>query len=211
MGAIPAYSCQIEACYIVALYLRKAMAEQSSAPYLLLNFSALLLNFSACHAGAASVALLNLSSTGLYRQEYEKDSCEFGLIAQMDDQPRHWLVETAIKSLARLTHRGAMAADGNTGDGCGLLIKKADSFLRNIAVEAGIALNSLFTSGMVFLNQDAHLAHIARRRLEVAINNEGLERADWRPVPTDPAACGSEALKRHNWPDAKQNRTPPCA
>ncbi|MCP5110569.1 MAG: hypothetical protein GY953_07010, partial [bacterium] len=65
-------------------------------------------------------------SGGLYRPAFEKDSCGFGLIAQMDDRPSHWLVDTAINALGRLTHRGAVAADGKTGDGCGLLLKKPD-------------------------------------------------------------------------------------
>ena len=67
---------------------------------------------------------------GLYSPRFEHDSCGFGLIAQMDDRPSHWLVRTAIDALARLTHRGAIAADGKTGDGCGLLLKKPDGFLR---------------------------------------------------------------------------------
>ena len=49
----------------------------------------------------------------LYRPQFEQDSCGFGLIAQLDDKPSHWLVKTAISSLAQLTHRGAVAADGN--------------------------------------------------------------------------------------------------
>ena len=69
----------------------------------------------------------------LYRPEFERDNCGFGLIAQMDGKPSHWLLETAIGALARLTHRGAVAADGKTGDGCGLLLKKPDSFLRSLA------------------------------------------------------------------------------
>ena len=67
---------------------------------------------------------------GLYRPEFERDNCGFGLIAQMDDQASHWLVKTSIAALARLTHRGAVAADGKSGDGCGLLMKKPDGFLR---------------------------------------------------------------------------------
>jgi glutamate synthase domain-containing protein 1 len=39
-----------------------------------------------------------------------KDSCGFGLIANLDDLPSHWVIETAIEALARLTHRGAVAA-----------------------------------------------------------------------------------------------------
>ncbi|MGH8503037.1 MAG: glutamate synthase large subunit [Gammaproteobacteria bacterium] len=134
-------------------------------------------------------------SSGLYCSEFEKDSCGFGLIAQMDDKPSHWLVETAIKSLTRLTHRGAMAADGMTGDGCGLLMKMPGQFLREIAKDAGILVRSRHASGMVFLSQVPELAAAARGQLESAINNEGLEIAGWRRVPTDPRACGSEALK----------------
>lgn len=63
----------------------------------------------------------------LYSPDFEQDSCGFGLIAQLDDQPSHWLVATAIASLACMTHRGAIAADGKSGDGCGLLFKKPDA------------------------------------------------------------------------------------
>ena len=66
-------------------------------------------------------------SKGLYDPSFEHDSCGFGLIANLDDEASHWVVETAIAALARLTHRGAVAADGKTGDGCGLLIKFPDA------------------------------------------------------------------------------------
>ena len=79
---------------------------------------------------------------GLYRPEFEKDSCGFGLIAHMDDQPSHKLVQTAITALQRMTHRGAVAADGKTGDGCGLLMKKPDTFLRREAERQGIVLSA---------------------------------------------------------------------
>ena len=61
---------------------------------------------------------------GLYSPSFEKDNCGFGLIANMDDVPSHWVIETSINALKRLTHRGAVADDGKTSDGCGLLIKK---------------------------------------------------------------------------------------
>ena len=77
---------------------------------------------------------------GLYRSAYDKDSCGFGLIASLDDSPSHWVLQTAISSLNRLTHRGAVAADGKTGDGCGLLIKTPARFLRAVAAEAGLVL-----------------------------------------------------------------------
>ena len=75
---------------------------------------------------------------GLYSPSFEKDSCGFGLIANMDDKPSHWVIQTSIKALQRLTHRGAIADDGKTSDGCGILIKKPDLFCqRRIRSEQG--------------------------------------------------------------------------
>ena len=132
---------------------------------------------------------------GLYRPEFEKDNCGFGLIAQMDDKPSHWLVETAVKALVRLTHRGAVAADGKTGDGCGLLMKKPDAFLRAVAADNNIELAEQYAAGLVFLNTDDKLADVARQALAGALEQQGLVLAGWREVPTDNAACGEEALK----------------
>src|SRR3974390_658164 len=81
---------------------------------------------------------------GLCRASYEKDSCGFGLIASLDDKASHWVLQTAISSLNRLTHRGAIAADGKTGDGCGLLIKETTAFLRAVAAESGFTLGGQF-------------------------------------------------------------------
>jgi glutamate synthase (NADPH/NADH) large chain len=132
---------------------------------------------------------------GLYRSKYERDSCGFGLIASLDDQASHWVVQTAISSLNRLTHRGAIAADGKTGDGCGLLIKTPTRFLREVAVEAGLILTPRFAAGLVFLDRDADKAGHARRVLTEQIERERLSVAGFRLLPTDPAACGLEALK----------------
>jgi glutamate synthase (NADPH/NADH) large chain len=132
---------------------------------------------------------------GLYREAYERDSCGFGLIASLDDKPSHWLVQTAIASLNRLTHRGAIAEDGKTGDGCGLLLKKPEKFLRAIARDAKIKLSARFASGLVFLNPDAALAEAARTELKAQLEHEGLAVAGWRCMPIAPAACGPEAVK----------------
>ncbi|MCG6934330.1 MAG: glutamate synthase large subunit, partial [Proteobacteria bacterium] len=137
----------------------------------------------------------NIPLTGLYRPDFERDNCGFGLIAQMDGKPSHWLLETAIGALARLTHRGAVAADGKTGDGCGLLLKKPDGFLRTVATELGFALANNYAVGMVFLNPDEKRASSARQTLTAELEQEGLEVAGWRRTPTDSTACGEEALR----------------
>jgi glutamate synthase (NADPH/NADH) large chain len=133
--------------------------------------------------------------TGLYSPRFEKDSCGFGLIAQMDGRSSHWLVDTAIGALERLTHRGAIAADRKSGDGCGLLLGKPDEFLKKAAAEAGYELPSLYAVGSVFLNTDPGLATQAKRRLERELVRDGMRVIGWRQVPTDPTVCGEEALR----------------
>ena len=135
------------------------------------------------------------SNRGLYREAFERDGCGFGLIASLDDKPSHWLVQTAIGSLNRLTHRGAIATDGKTGDGCGLLLKKPEKFLRALAKDAKIKLSTRFASGLVFLHQDEALAEAARTELKTQLERESLVVAGWRVLPTTPEACGPEALK----------------
>src|SRR2546427_11420066 len=116
---------------------------------------------------------------GLYKAAHARDSCGFGLIASRDAQRSHWLVRTAITSLNRLTHRGAIAADGKTGDGCGLLLKRPEGFLRAVAAEAGIELSPRFASGLGFLWHDAQQAGAARLPLAPALTSPGLAVAGW--------------------------------
>jgi len=145
---------------------------------------------------------LSPPSQGLYRPEFEKDSCGFGLIAQMDNRPSHWLVRTSINALARLTHRGAVAADGKSGDGCGLLMRKPDAFLRLAAAGAGIRLGAHYGVGMVFLNRDPALAEAARTALREELEREGLHVGGWRVVPVNPEACGEQS--RQTVPQVEQ-------
>ncbi|MEZ8385242.1 glutamate synthase precursor, partial [Vibrio splendidus] len=98
----------------------------------------------------------------LYDPSLEKDNCGFGLIAQMEGQPSHKLVRTAISALDRMTHRGGIAADGKTGDGCGLLLQKPDSYLRIIAEENNFKLGKQYAVGMIFFSQDPIKAQSAQ-------------------------------------------------
>ena len=135
------------------------------------------------------------SSNGLHDPSFERDSCGFGLIANLDDDASHWVVETAIAALTRLTHRGAVAADGKTGDGCGLLIKFPDAFLRAVGTDLGMQLNDRFAAGTVFLSQDERFAEKVRNGINAEIKGSGLTVAGWREVPVDPEVCGELALR----------------
>ncbi|UNK59054.1 glutamate synthase large subunit [Pseudoxanthomonas daejeonensis] len=141
---------------------------------------------------------------GLYDPNSERDACGFGMIAQLDDQPSRALVDTAIAALSRMTHRGGVAADGLTGDGCGLLIRKPAPFLRALAHEANIALgaNTQFAAGLVFLPHDEAQAAQCRETLESELHRVGVAVKGWRLVPTDESVCGQ--LARDTLPAIQQ-------
>ena len=129
----------------------------------------------------------------LYDPNDERDACGFGMVAQLDDQPSRSLVDTAISALSRMTHRGGVAADGLTGDGCGLLIRKPDAFLRALAADAGISVSSRYAAGLIFLPRDAELAAQCRRVVEEELRNVGATPKGWRVPPTDDSVCGQLA------------------
>jgi glutamate synthase (NADPH/NADH) large chain len=127
---------------------------------------------------------------GLYDPQFEHDSCGFGLIANVDGKASSWLVDQAFSALARMSHRGGVNADGITGDGCGILIYRADDWLRSLAAQAGIALQPRFAAGLVFLDRDPTTAAAAQRVLEARLLEEGLFASGWRDVPVNEPPCG---------------------
>jgi len=134
------------------------------------------------------------STQYLYRPENAKESCGFGLIAHQYGEASHELVSTACTALARMTHRGAVAVDGKTGDGCGVLMQFPETYFRDMAAEEEMWLGRVFAVGMVFLNADEKIAARSRKILKKHIKNETLGVAGWRIVPTDPSVCGQMAL-----------------
>jgi len=141
--------------------------------------------------------------TGLYHPDEFRDNCGFGLVAHIEGKPSHDLLQSAISSLTCMTHRGGIAADGVTGDGCGLLMQKPDSFLRTLARELfGKDLAEHYGIGMIFLSQDQQKAIAAREVLETELKNQALSVLGWRVVPVEPSVCGRMA--RENMPQIEQ-------
>lgn len=135
-------------------------------------------------------------SKGLYNPADVRDNCGFGLIAHMKGQTSHRLLQTAIESLTCMTHRGGIAADGKTGDGCGLLLQLPQRFLRALAREAFKAeLAPAFGVGMCFLSQDPAEAQASRDVLEAVCSGLGVRIVGWREVPNDPSYLGEIALQ----------------
>lgn len=130
----------------------------------------------------------------LYDKSLEKDNCGFGLIAHIEGEPSHKVVRTAIHALARMQHRGAILADGKTGDGCGLLLQKPDRFFHVVAQERSWRLAKNYAVGMLFLNRDDELARESRRIIEEEVLRETLSVVGWREVPINQDVLGEIAL-----------------
>ena len=124
-----------------------------------------------------------------------RDSCGFALLAHIDGEKSHWLVQTTLKSLARLTHRGAVAADGKSGDGCGIMLQFPEPFLREIADECGFKLAQRFASGLVFFSPDEALIERGKKILTRRLGRSALDVVGWREVPTCPEVVGEQALQ----------------
>jgi len=118
-----------------------------------------------------------------------KDNCGFGLLCSIDNTPSHQNLEDAVTALSRMMHRGAIAADGKTGDGSGLLLSMPKSFFEKKASEAGVDLPEQYGVAMVFSHNENDFAII-----EKVCNNNDLDVVYTRTVPVDTNALGEQAL-----------------
>jgi glutamate synthase domain-containing protein 2/glutamate synthase domain-containing protein 1/glutamate synthase domain-containing protein 3 len=133
---------------------------------------------------------------GLYRRE-EHDACGVGFVAQLGRPPSHRVVELALEALGCLTHRGAINADGASGDGAGISIQLPTEFFAREALR----LNSSFDAkwkiavGVFFLPADGVARARAMFLAEEAAQNRGLSLVGWRQVPLDETVLGPQALE----------------
>ena len=118
-----------------------------------------------------------------------KDNCGFGLLASIDNTPSHKNLEDAITALSRMMHRGAIAADGKTGDGSGLLLSLPKSFFAKEAKNEGIELPQTYAVMMLFSKNESDIDTI-----KAICENNDLEIIYRRTVPVDTNALGKQAL-----------------
>jgi len=118
-----------------------------------------------------------------------KDNCGFGLVAHLKNKSTHQNLEDAITSLERMMHRGAVAADGKSGDGSGLLLSMPDAFMRKVALQNGVDLPKQYGVAFVFAKDEAQFTifrnYCEKNDLKVVFNRE---------VPVDTNALGKQAL-----------------
>ncbi|EJF06252.1 glutamate synthase family protein [Thiovulum sp. ES] len=130
-------------------------------------------------------------------QSMFKDNCGFGLIADIKNRPSHKTLENAITALERMMHRGAVAADGKSGDGSGLLLSMPTEFMEKVTREAGVDLPHQYAVAMIF-SKDVNKIE---RFSEICENND-LKVIYTRDVPIDKSVLGEQAVE--SLPQIKQ-------
>ena len=136
-----------------------------------------------------------LAADGMYRPEFEGDACGVGLVAATDGKPSRRVVQSAIDALKAVWHRGAVDADGMTGDGAGLHVDLPVAFFDDaVALSGHRPMPNRLAVGMIFLPRtDLQAQEACRTIVETAIIEEGYTIYGWRQVPVDVSVIGQKA------------------
>ncbi|MDC1408408.1 glutamate synthase large subunit [Candidatus Puniceispirillum sp.] len=137
-----------------------------------------------------------LTKAGVYGPQMEHDACGVGFVAAQDGKPKRAVVESAIEALQAIWHRGAVDADGMTGDGAGIHIEiPRDFFIEHIARTGHDDDGGRLAVGMVFLPRtDLGAQERCRCIVEQEILAVGHSIYGWRQVPVDIKALGTKAI-----------------
>ncbi len=138
---------------------------------------------------------IRLAEHGMYRPEFEGDACGVGLVAATDGSASRRVVQSAIDALKAVWHRGAVDADGKTGDGAGLHIDLPIRFFDDCVAASGHKVRpNRLAVGMIFLPRtDLGAQEHCRTIVESAIIEAGYTIYGWRQVPVDVSVIGQKA------------------
>jgi len=130
-----------------------------------------------------------------YDPREEKDACGVGLIVALDGQPRRSIVEMGVKALKAVWHRGAVDADGKTGDGAGIRVDVSQAFFHQHIDRTGHAPSEApVCVGQIFLPRTELSAQEAARAIvETEVLEAGFQIYGWRQVPVDISVIGAKA------------------
>lgn len=135
---------------------------------------------------------------GLYHPGFEHEACGIGMIANINGEKTHNIVQNAINILCNLEHRGGQSADTSTGDGAGILTQIPDRFFQKQCAKENIFLprEGDYGIGMAFLpRNNRHKRMECRKIIESIIEEEGQTFLGWRPVPTNESFIGVVAAQ----------------
>ena len=144
------------------------------------------------HYLASRETLINAHA---YSIDDEKDSCGVGLVVALDAEPRREIVTMALKALKNVWHRGAVDADGKTGDGAGIRIDVPQEFFRaQVELTGNKPGKEPICVGQIFLPRvDFGAQERARTIVESEVLRSGFELYGWRQVPVDISVIGQKA------------------
>jgi len=136
-----------------------------------------------------------LAVEGMYRPEFEGDACGVGMVAAIDGQPSRRVVQGAIDALKAVWHRGAVDADGKTGDGAGLHVDLPLRFFDDAVLASGHrVLPNRLAVGMIFMPRvDLGAQEACRTIVESVLIDAGYTIYGWRQVPVDVSVIGQKA------------------
>ena len=136
-----------------------------------------------------------LKNNHVYSEEMEHDACGVGLVASTEGLKSRKVVEYGIDALKAVWHRGAIDADGKTGDGAGIHIEiPKDFFEEKIEVTGHKHDNSELCVGMIFLPRNDYSAQEQCRTIvESELTKRNFSIYGWRQVPVDPSVLGEKA------------------
>ena len=146
---------------------------------------------------ASAAERARLAHEGMYRPELESDACGVGLVAATDGRPQRRVVTAAIDALKAVWHRGAVDADGMTGDGAGILVEiPLDFFHEHVERQGQTPGAGLLAVGQVFLPRtDLAAQEACRTIVESEIIGFGYKVYGWRQVPVDISCIGEKAMQ----------------
>ncbi|WP_372762613.1 glutamate synthase large subunit [Pseudoalteromonas sp.] len=140
---------------------------------------------------------MSKKSAGLYRAEFEHDSCGIGFVANLKGKKSHAIIDDALTMLSCMEHRGGTGFDVKSGDGAGILIQIPDALLRDETAKLGFTLPSAgnYGVGMIFFPRDNRQSDACREILNHNISELGLSLLGYRAVPGDNSMLGAAALE----------------
>ena len=142
-----------------------------------------------------------LKQQGMYLPEFEHDNCGAGFICSLEGKKSNDIIHKALQILECLEHRGAVSADGKTGDGAGILMDIPHELFQK---ECTFSIPDFgqYAVGNVFLPRKSNQRSYCENVFEKHLSDQGLKVLGWRTLPVDPSVLGS--IARQTEPFTKQ-------
>ena len=136
-----------------------------------------------------------IAKEGLYHPSFEHDNCGIGAVVDIKGRASHKIVDDALKIVENLEHRAGKDAEGETGDGVGILTQVPHGFFQRECGKLGISLGEKreYGVGMFFFPQEELQRSQAKKMFEIIVEKEGPQFLGWRDVPVHPEVLGEKA------------------